>query len=323
MYNVEKYIQTCLDSIFQQTFKDFEVIIVDDCSTDRSLEIIESYHDSRIKLHRNVKNLGAAMTRNRGLSLTSESKYIYFMDSDDAIVSQTIETLFNSAEELQSEVVYMNSRFIANDPNFKFNGHMEVSKMESSDPTPRFLSENMIERLQHEFIGAGIFGESWIKIQRRDFLLENQIVYPDVFCSSDLIMNLAILLTAKNIRVIDFCGYIYRQNPDSISHSSNEKYLRGTLDYISKIVSCVEKFATNLSLENQMILEAATLTPMVISHFVYSNLSFDEKNQILQKFFDHPSEMNPEIFRAIFESFMLFATECINPKRKSIFNLKE
>ena len=56
MFNSEKFIQTCIDSILQQTFKDFELIVIDNCSTDRSCKIIEKYSDPRIKLHRNKKN---------------------------------------------------------------------------------------------------------------------------------------------------------------------------------------------------------------------------------------------------------------------------
>ena len=67
LYNAERFLKTCIDSILNQSFEDFELIIVDDCSTDRSLEIAQQYRDSRIKIFRNVTNLGDAATRNIGL----------------------------------------------------------------------------------------------------------------------------------------------------------------------------------------------------------------------------------------------------------------
>ena len=69
MFNCEKYIQTCIDSILNQTFEDFELIIIDDFSTDQSLKIVESYQDSRIKLFRRARNFGRSSARNFGLEL--------------------------------------------------------------------------------------------------------------------------------------------------------------------------------------------------------------------------------------------------------------
>lgn len=95
MYNVEKYIQTCLDSILDQTFQNFEVIIVDDCSTDRSAEIVEQKYlsDPRIKIYQQIKNSGAASTRNLGMSV-SRGKYVYFMDPDDGIRPKCLQIFF-------------------------------------------------------------------------------------------------------------------------------------------------------------------------------------------------------------------------------------
>ncbi|BAT51466.1 putative glycosyl transferase [Nostoc sp. NIES-3756] len=82
VYNSEKYIETAIDSIINQTFTNFELLIIDDCSSDKSLEIIKSYHDQRIKLLQNDINLGVVPTRNKGLH-QSQGEYIAFLDSDD------------------------------------------------------------------------------------------------------------------------------------------------------------------------------------------------------------------------------------------------
>ena len=93
MYNSEKFIETCLDSILNQTFENFELIIVDDCSTDRSLKIVLNYQDSRIKIIHQFKNSGESSSRNLGLA-NARGKYVYFMDNDDAILEDNLENFY-------------------------------------------------------------------------------------------------------------------------------------------------------------------------------------------------------------------------------------
>jgi hypothetical protein len=95
MYNSEKYIGECLDSLLAQTFQDFEVIVVDDCSTDDSVVIVESYaqkFSGRLKLAKTEINSGGGgyVPRNIGLSLSS-GEYFYFLDADDFIVEMALE----------------------------------------------------------------------------------------------------------------------------------------------------------------------------------------------------------------------------------------
>lgn len=91
-YNVEKYIVEAIESILEQSFKDFEFIIIDDCSTDSTWEIIQRYakQDDRISAVKNEQNLGIAGNRNKGLSL-AHGKYIVWQDSDDISLPQRIE----------------------------------------------------------------------------------------------------------------------------------------------------------------------------------------------------------------------------------------
>lgn len=82
LYNAEKYVMSTIQSLLNQTYQDFEIIVVDDCSTDNSVEIIKKLDDTRIKLYRNSENCGIAYTRNRALEL-SRGEYIAIMDDDD------------------------------------------------------------------------------------------------------------------------------------------------------------------------------------------------------------------------------------------------
>ena len=94
VYNVEPYLRQCLDSIINQTFKDFELIVVNDCSPDNSLQIVKEYQqkDSRIVLLNLPKNKGISNARNEGMKI-AKAKYIVFIDSDDWVREDYVEVL--------------------------------------------------------------------------------------------------------------------------------------------------------------------------------------------------------------------------------------
>jgi glycosyltransferase involved in cell wall biosynthesis len=96
VYNGERYIEEAIDSILNQTFEDFDFIIIDDCSTDRTVEIIQSYRDSRIRLIQNRENIGQTKSLNVGLKL-AKGKYVARMDDDD----------ISLPERLAKQVAYM------------------------------------------------------------------------------------------------------------------------------------------------------------------------------------------------------------------------
>lgn len=109
VYNVEKYLSKCLDSIINQTFNDIEIICVDDCSTDNSLQILNDYanKDSRIKVIRLDKNRRQGGARNAGLDVAT-GKYITFIDSDDYVDSNYCEILYNNMIENDVDLVIAN-----------------------------------------------------------------------------------------------------------------------------------------------------------------------------------------------------------------------
>ena len=98
LYNHESYIEDCIKSVLNQTFQDFEIIITDDYSNDRSVEIVESFHDPRIKLLKNLNNLGGSVTANRCI-LNSTGKYIAMLSSDDIWHPQKLEMQINYLEK--------------------------------------------------------------------------------------------------------------------------------------------------------------------------------------------------------------------------------
>ena len=106
LYNAEKYVEQAIDSVLNQTFKDFNLIVIDDCSTDGSYDLVQSKYgnDARVRLMRNQKNQGAALTRNTGIRAAT-GKYIALLDADDAYLPNALELLYNAAETHQADVI--------------------------------------------------------------------------------------------------------------------------------------------------------------------------------------------------------------------------
>ena len=110
VYNVEKYLKQCVDSVLKQTYRNIEIILVDDGSTDSSGHICDEYLnvDERIKvIHK--KNAGLSEARNHGLD-SANGDYVYFLDSDDWIQGETLETLIQMAHESNADIVFFDSQ---------------------------------------------------------------------------------------------------------------------------------------------------------------------------------------------------------------------
>ena len=304
MFNATNYIETCLDSIFKQTFEDFEIVLVDDHSQDGSFEFVrDRFNDSRLKIFRNIYHAGEIETRNIGLDLTCDSEFVYFMDSRDVILPETLEILINAAED--SDVICMNSKSV-------FDGN-DLHKISAKNSEPRFMSDNLIERLQFEFIEQQSLNDFLSRMYRRDFLFKNDIRFSEI----DLLTHLAIIIAAKKIRIIDFGGYIHQQNLDE--KISPEEFLKHTLGSLPQMISYMEKFFAKknlprISRENQIILKSYVVKSLTIDSFVDSTLPFEVKDQIVRDFVSQPKEIDPSLICAVIHSFAILSSWHLNRK---------
>lgn len=204
IYNVEKYLDKCVMSILGQTFKNFELILIDDGSQDSSGAICDSYlkKDSRIKvIHK--KNGGLSSARNEGLKI-AKSKYVAFIDSDDWIENNMYEKLYNIAEQNDADIVQC--KYVkADDEN--------VKKDIQADGNINFISNiEALENLYNErYIETVV---TWNKIYKR--LLFENIQFPEGKIHEDEFTVYKILYKAKKIALLDEGLYYYRQNPNSI-----------------------------------------------------------------------------------------------------------
>ena len=175
MYNAEKYIAECLESLLAQTFQDFEVIVVDDCSTDSSCAIVESYapkFNGRLMLLQLDRNTGSgAVPRNTGLKF-AHGEYVFFADADDLLTLTALEELFTLAESFKVEVVYCERYYKASADLSEITLDSEQKRDFVARPT--FESEDLSVRLK-EFAMGKFLVQPWSKFVRRSILLDNEL----------------------------------------------------------------------------------------------------------------------------------------------------
>ena len=202
MYNVERYVGECLDSVLLQTFQDFEVIVVDDCSTDNSVEVVNSYvpkFDGRLRLISMEKNTGGGgKPRNRGIELAC-GEYVQFLDADDFMLLNALESLYNAAKKYDADVVYSAAHYLMKKPNDVITlKDVEGKKMlqEGLEDEPA-LTVNDTEKNLAKLLVDGNFHTPWTVFVRRAFLIEGEHFFPDIPSGEDFLWVIKIYCHAK------------------------------------------------------------------------------------------------------------------------------
>ena len=210
VYNVEEYLEECLESIKQQTFTDIEVILVNDGSTDGSREICERFcqKDSRFKLI-NQENQGQSVARNRGVK-ESVGKFIMFVDSDDVINKNLLEVLL---PYMKTEVDIVECRMTRKKEEFYLN---KPSKIVFKGNAKEAIL-NCIEIKEVKFCPV-------TKLYRREIV--EKVSFLEGFIYEDVYTGINYLRYIRKMVVIDYIGYYYRVHPNStMTKSFNEKDL--------------------------------------------------------------------------------------------------
>lgn len=208
VYNVEKYLRECLDSILAQTFQDFEIICVDDGSTDKSLEILQEYKrkDDRFVILQQ-RHAGAGAARNHGLKL-AEGKYIQFLDSDDYFEPTLLEELYTKAEKFGSDLTVCSSRKVDDE------GNITESRNPNSpinlDKTP--LGKPFSRQDFKDDIFCLLTPIPWNKLYLKSLILDNGIEFPPINICEDIAFVHACVACAKKILVFDTELINYRYN---------------------------------------------------------------------------------------------------------------
>lgn len=206
IYNSEKYLGKCIDSLINQSYKNFELLLIDDGSKDDSLSICNKYAalDSRVKVH-HKENEGIAKTRNYGLQAAS-GEYITFVDSDDYVDPNFLKLLLEAIEINHCELS------ICSFVRFTDDGiiHNAVEKS-------RVVDRSDLELLF--FTDSSIGKANWNKLYKAK--LVNDLKFPDICLGEDYVFNFEYLKKVKKVAIVNDELYYYRITPSSLSNLTN------------------------------------------------------------------------------------------------------
>lgn len=207
VYNVEKYISACLESLIQQSFKDIEIICINDGSTDNSATILFDYamKDNRVKVL-TQENRGVACTRNKGLAMAS-GKYIMFVDADDWVNLDLCKRTYEIAERNQSDIVMYNVAFFDNKAQKITPGRFFDVKV-----WDKHVDENTVHTYKDcKSIFYGNLSTA-NKLYRRRFLEKIGVEFPEHTRFEDHSFHLETVFNDARINILDYPLYYYRQN---------------------------------------------------------------------------------------------------------------
>ena len=202
-YNVEAYIEQCLTSLVNQTYKDIEIILVNDCSTDGTMDIVNRFEDERIKVIDHPQNMGAGWARGTGIQHAT-GDYVITIDGDDWVSEDFIEKLVENAKETDADIV---------------SGGITYAWDETYEEIKRFLpriSEGMQKFLDYS--------------NKKIVFLNNKLVHRSLYdivpystrrYCEDTPVILPLLYHANKVSYVDTQGYYYRQHQQSLCRRVN------------------------------------------------------------------------------------------------------
>lgn len=257
IYNTEKYLRKCIDSILNQTYRDYELILVDDGSTDSSLSICDYYaeQDKRIKvIHKG--NGGVTSARKAGLAV-SYGEYISFVDSDDWMEADFYSILLSRVQETQAEILvasgYQKEEVI---------GHkVQNQEIHMKLRHGVYRQREVKKLLEKDRIAPPL----WRKVYKRELISKNIWLIDNHVCiGEDKLCSYACMLDAGSVVIQKNCAYHYVQREDSAMHKYSEKKIRNVYYFarnLKKIRNC--KNASFLDMQwNQVILRQLLNTIM-------------------------------------------------------------
>ena len=291
VYNAEKYIEKCIESLVHQTLISTEYIFVNDGSTDESLKVLELYQkkDNRIKIV-NQSNQGVSAARNAGLN-NATGNYIGFVDADDYLATDMFQKLYEAALKVDADIV---------SSNFTVEQEGIWNQSKSSFPTEKIFDRVYIQNEICSFIiQKDDLNSCCTKIFKRNLIELNSILFPvGVTHAEDAMFALSAFTKAEKVIFIDYSGYYYREVQGSASRDIVSKdYFKNALTIYS--LDYKERF--NLWLDTDVVntLKAIRFIDAVIAllHIYFkpnAAISFGNKYKYVKKMIH-----NTEVQKAI------------------------
>lgn len=223
IYNVEKYIRRCLDSVLNQSYSNIEVICVDDCGTDDSMQIVRKYKEMYpqvMTIIESKQNVGLGGARDKGLDVAS-GEYISFIDSDDYIKTDFIERYMSEAANGEPDIIM--GGYIRN-----IQGKQKI----------------FFGKPDEEDIWVNV--SAWTKVYKKSFLAEHKLDFCGIRRYEDEGFCYRILLNKPKVACISYAGYFYCLNPNSITKSKSVDRSKIFIEYVEQ----VDELWTKISKDN-------------------------------------------------------------------------
>ena len=270
VYNGEKYIKRCLDSIINQTYKDIEIVIVNDASTDNTLSIIKKYKDKRIKTITNKKNLGLSLSRNVGID-NSKGEFIYFVDADDYLELDALEYLYNLNKKYKSDITTCRCIDIYNYDTKIINEKENIEVLTKEEMLKRVLLIKYRE------------GTTWNKLIKRK--LFDKVRFEDRIIN-DVVTTYKLVLESNKIVYSNQIKYNYYRHDESIISKKKTKYM------IDLYNAALERYNYIKNIYPDMLENDTTLILLIVSMYFTNDLE-------LLKFLNnaHAKERFKKLFR--------------------------
>ena len=258
LYNAKEYIGECLNSILAQTFQKFEVIVVDDCSKDGSIAVVESYvpkFDGRLRVMKTKKNSGGGgyIPRNIGLNLAN-GEYIFFADADDYLAKNALEILYNAATKNDADVVYTAAYYELNEEN-KFHVLRDEKgkklQRKGGEDKAELVTDDPEKNLNELFMEGG-FQSPWTKFVRREFLTDNELFFPEIVTGGDYIWSISVYSKAKKFLRLPVPVYFFRSYSLSFALRKERRPQKQVLFWVTAFVSWLRAL-NDLTAQNELL----------------------------------------------------------------------
>lgn len=239
VYNVESYLPQTIESILAQSFSDFELILVDDCSPDGSAEICNRYaqQDSRVQTIQLPENKGASHARTVGLQKI-RGQYVFFADSDDTISAELLQTAYDALLKHQADVVMFNAVEVY------VNAEQAIyDKIDVCYPARVFTTQEQVRKSVIEIEKTTLFGYLWNKFYSAQLLRRADAAFYDMPLNEDFKFNIDIFPYVSSLITLDYIGYqYYKRENQSLTCKFVKNYFDLQIMRIELLLSFYQNF---------------------------------------------------------------------------------
>lgn len=271
VYNVEKYLRRCLDSVVAQTSKDFRAIVVDDGSTDSSSEILAEYQksDSRITVYRK-ENGGLASAVRYGIENSPECDYFMFLDGDDSLEGDAVKKVLEVLEKEKVDIVMYDFNYV--------NEKGKVEKVVTSNIKQGANLGEDYQKIKSEFLtNANVVPARWNKVFKSEVAKKSLKYYDDrVTVAEDLLFTTVGLHCSNSMSYLKESLINYYQNGSSMTHKFKESYF----DSYKVVYSQLDRF-----FEGGRVADMAFFQNLktYVQSIILSGLNWRERKELLKK----------------------------------------